>query len=132
MKYYQKAQQDLDTLKAEVINALQGKSDFSAKLLSEVIQQQEEKHAQLCKALEDAEILQQHSKLLLQELEWQYDVALTMADMYDRASLEARKMIISRMIQRVEVARNCKINVIFRPEYRGYFEISDIIQAEMA
>lgn len=128
----QKAQQDLDTLKAEVIKALQGKSDFSAKLLSEVIQQQEEKHAQLCKALEDAEILQQHSKLLLQRLEWQYDVALTMADMYDRASLEARKMIVSRMIQRVEVARNYKINVIFRPEYRGYFEISDITQAEMA
>lgn len=55
-----------------------------------------------------------------------------MSEMYNGATMEVKKMIVSRMIQRVEVARNNKINVIFRPEYKGYFEHSDITQAEMA
>lgn len=128
----QKSWRNLEILKAEVIVSLRGNSNFSAKLLSEMIQQQEEKYAQLCEELANAELLQQHSQLLLQELERQYDTALAMADMYDRASWEAKKMIICRTVQRVEVSRNYKINVIFRPEYRGYLEIAEEIQEELA
>ncbi len=61
------SQRNLEALKAEVFLSLHGNSHFSSKLLSEMIQQQEETHEQLCADLANAELLQQHSQLLLQD-----------------------------------------------------------------
>ncbi len=131
-RVYQESLEEIDRIKNEIVIALLGKSEFSSEVLSEVLAQREKKHAIVQTEFENAKLLQEHSKLLLEELEHQYDTALSFANMYDNASPDARKVIVSRMLERVEIGHDYKINIIFRPEYRGYFEFEDILQATIA
>ena len=65
-------------------------------------------------------------------LEQQYDASISMAEMYDGASIEAKKMIISRMITRVEVARGYQLNVVFKPEFQEFFRKTDMVLEKTA
>ncbi len=100
-----KAENDLNTLKAEVVKSIQGESEFSSKMLSGMVEQGEEK---------------------------QYDETISMAEMYDSTNLESRKMIVSRMITRVEVARGYRLNVVFKPEFQEFFQLTNIAAAKIA
>lgn len=109
---YSKAEQELALLKIEVLKAIQGTSAFSKELLAGMIGDGEEKCASLLKRKEDAEAAYHQSNKLLQELERQYDNSIAMAEMYDTASLEAKKMIL--------------------PEFQEFFQQPNLERAKIA
>lgn len=127
-----KAEKDLNTLKAEVIKAIRGESAFSQELLADMIQQAEEKYLQLRGHWEAAENAYQQSSITLKELEKQYDAIISMAEMYDGASLEAKKMIVSRIIQRVDVAKGYQLKVTLYPEFRAFFQQAESWDGQVA
>ena len=49
-----------------------------------------------------------------------YDDIVSWAEMYDTASLEAKKMIVSCLIKRVEVYRGYKVHVEFNIDYEQF------------
>ncbi len=118
---YSKAEKELADLKAEVVKAIQGESAFPKELLASMIPQCEEKCKALLQRLNDTQDTYQQSNLTLRQLERQYDQVLSMAEMYDSASLEAKKMIVSRMVARVDVSRGYQLNVCLRPEFKEFF-----------
>ena len=50
---------------------------------------------------------------------------ISYADLYDSASFEAKKMIVSQLIRRVEVYRGYQIHVDFNFDLAQYLENSD-------
>ncbi len=110
---YNKAAADLETLRGEVIKAIHGESSFSKELLGSLIAESETKCTKLQEQLDRAEADYSEGKAVLDSLNAQYDDMLSWADMYDTASMEAKRMIVNCLIKRVEVFRDYKLHVDF-------------------
>ncbi len=125
---YTKAADELDMLKAEVIKALRGESAFSKDLLGSMVSEAEAKCAELQKQFEDAQAAYEEGQAVLHSLEEQYDNVISWADLYDTASLEAKKMIVNCLIRRVEVYRNYKLHIDFNIDFAQFSLGLDIVE----
>ncbi len=64
---------------------------------------------------------------VLDALNAQYDDIISWADMYDSASMEAKKMIVSCLIKRVDVYRDYKLHIDFNIDFEQFSMGIDII-----
>lgn len=110
---YNKELKKLNMLKAEIIRCLQGESDFSSSVLSELITHSEEDCSNLKEICNAAEAELKNEEQLLDELFDKYDKLISWAELYETASHEAKKMIVNSMIKRIEVFRDYKLNIEF-------------------
>lgn len=55
-----------------------------------------------------------------------------MAGMVDDASLEARKIIVSRIIRRVDVAKGYELKAMICPEFRAFFQQAESWSGQVA
>ncbi len=129
---YQKAEANLSTLKAEIVKAIRGESSFTPQMLSEILKQEEEKSAQLLEHWQTLQEAYEQSQETRRQLEQQYNEIISMAEMYDGATMEAKKMIVSRMIERVDVGRDYHINLTFRQEFKKFFDILSVPKKKAA
>lgn len=127
---YAKEQKTLATLKAEIIKCLHGESDFSSSVLSQLINESEEKAAQLKEICEIAEAQLMKTEQLQQELYDKYDELISWADLYDSTSHEAKKMIVNNMIKRVDVFRNYKLKIEFDFDIKQFLYGLDCMSEE--
>ena len=125
---YTKAADELDMLKAEVIKALRGESTFSKDLLGSMVSEAEAKCTELQKQFEDAQAAYEEGQTVLHSLEEQYDNVISWADLYDTASLEAKKMIVNCLIRRVEVYRDYKLHIDFNIDFAQFSLGLDIVE----
>ena len=125
---YTKAADELDMLKAEVIKALRGESPFPKDLLGSMVSETEAKCAELQKQFEDAQAAYEEGQTVLHSLEEQYDNVISWADLYDTASLEAKKMIVNCLIRRVEVYRDYKLHIDFNIDFTQFSLGLDIVE----
>ena len=56
-----------------------------------------------------------------------YSDIISWAEMYDTASIEAKKMIVSCLIKRVEVYRDYKLHIDFNIDFEQFCEGLDIV-----
>ena len=110
-KDYEKAESDLKQLKGEIVKSLTGESAFSPELLNNVIQEQEQR----CKELQDVcctvqqELSDRETQISC--IGEQYQDILEWAAAYDSASMSAKKMIVSHIIDRVDVHRGYELKL---------------------
>ena len=119
---------ELDMLKAEVIKALQGESVFSKDLLGSMVSEAEVKYTELQRQLEAAQAAYEEGQTVLRSLDAQYDDIISWADMYDSASLAAKKMIVNCLIRRVEVYRDYKLHIDFNIDFEQFSLGLDIVE----
>ena len=119
---------ELDMLKAEVIKALRGESAFSKDLLGSMVSEAEAKCTELQRQLEAAQAAYEEGQTVLRSLEAQYDDIISWADMYDSASLAAKKMIVNCLIRRVEVYRDYKLHIDFNIDFEQFSLGLDIVE----
>ena len=124
---YNKAAADLETLRGEVIKAIHGESAFSQTLLGSLIAEAETKCTEVQKHLEDTQAAYDEGQAVLETLNAQYDDIITWADMYDTASMEAKKMIVNCLIRRVEVYEGYKLHIDFNIDFTQFCEGLDIV-----
>ena len=62
----------------------------------------------------------EEGQAVLHSLEEQYDNVISWADLYDTASLEAKKMIVNCLIRRVEVYRDYKLHIDFNIDFAQF------------
>ena len=122
-----KAAAELDMLKAEVIKALRGESAFSKELLGSMVAEAETKCLEVQKQLEEAQAAYDEGQAVMASLNAQYDDIISWADMYDAASLEAKKMIVNCLIKRVEVYRGYKLHIDFNIDFEQFSFGTDIV-----
>ena len=111
---------DLEDYKAETLKVIRGKSKLSIDLLNTLIADTaeeikvaqadvtaaEQKHRELC---ESAEKLRQ-----------EYDKLLTWADLYDKSTFEAKKMIVAQFVKAVRVGRDYNIEIDFNVSVEAF------------
>ena len=117
---YTKAAAELDALKSEVVKAIKGESSFSKELLASLILDAERKCQELQAALEQAQAAYDAGEATLQSLNSQYDDMIAWAEMYDSASMEAKKMIVSCLIRRVDVYRGYRVHIDFNIDFKQF------------
>lgn len=110
-KDYEKAEKDLQRLKSEIVNALTGASAFSPELLNNVIEEQSQRCEELRTALNEAEKDYAESDSQLEVRSQQYDDLLEWSAAYETASISAKKVIVARMIERVDVYRGYELKL---------------------
>ena len=123
---YAKAAAELDTLRAEVIKSLRGESAFSQDLLGSLISDYETKCLEVQHTMEVAQAAYDEGQAMLDTLNAQYDDIISWADMYDSASMEAKKMIVSCLIRRVEVYRDYRLHIDFNIDFEQFSAGLDI------
>ena len=124
---YVKAAADLETLKGEVIKTIRGESSFSKELLNSLIAEAETKCRELQENLEAAQAAYDEGQAVMASLNTQYNDIISWAEMYDTASIEAKKMIVSCLIKRVEVYRDYKLHIDFNIDFTQFCEGLDIV-----
>ena len=124
---YVKAAADLEMLKGEVIKTIRGESSFSKELLNSLIAEAETKCRELQENLEAAQAAYDEGQAVMASLNTQYNDIISWAEMYDTASIEAKKMIVSCLIKRVEVYRDYKLHIDFNIDFTQFCEGLDIV-----
>lgn len=110
---YDKAEKDMQKLQAEIVKSIVGESVFAPEMLSAAIREQEKKCAQLRGAYMEAKTALEKSVTKQSEIERQYDELLEWADTYLYADMSARRMIVSYVIDRVDVYRDYRLKITF-------------------
>lgn len=106
-----KAESELQRLQSEIIKSLTGESAFTPEMLRPVIDAQERKYADLMMKLRTAEEDMYDGENNLLALTEKFDDVLQWAAMYDNADIAAKKMIVSRIIDRVDMYRDYEIRI---------------------
>lgn len=108
---YVAAEKNYQVLTAEIVNALAGQSAFSPEVLNTTIEEQTKKCAQLKAAIAKMESELNAGQNRTVEIARQYDNLLDWATAYDTASMSAKKVIATHMIDRVDVSRGYRLNI---------------------
>ena len=107
----EKAESELQKLQSEIIRSLTGESAFTPQMLRPAIDAQERKFADLMQTLHAAEEDMHDSENNLLALTERFDDVLHWAAMYNNADMAAKKMIVSRIIERVDMFRDYEIRI---------------------
>ena len=100
-------------LNTEIVNALTGNSAFTPDMLKEAIVRTEEKCTVLERDYEMAKKALDDSEAYLAKLSTRYDRFVDWSDIYDTATIETKKMIVSQIIEKVEVFRDYHLKIKF-------------------
>ena len=76
--------------------------------------------------MEAAQAAYDEGQAMLDTLNVQYDDIISWADMYDSASMESKKMIVSCLIRRVEVYRDYRLHIDFNIDFEQFSAGLDI------
>ncbi len=106
-----KAESELQRLQSEIIKSLTGESAFTPEMLRPAIDTQERKYADLMNAYKEAEAEMHDSENNLLALSEKFDDLLEWGAIYDNADIAAKKMIVSRIIDRVDMFRDYEIKI---------------------
>ena len=76
--------------------------------------------------MEAAQAAYDEGQAMLDTLNAQYNDIISWADMYDSASMESKKMIVSCLIRRVEVYRDYRLHIDFNIDFEQFSAGLDI------
>ncbi len=122
----QKAEANLNLLKAEVLSSIKGESAFSKEMLAEMIESSEKECAALEKSRQAAQESIDNGQELMVSISSQYEKLVSWAELYDTASMEAKKMIVNQLIKRVDVGRNYQVTITFNFSYEQFMQGLDL------
>jgi len=110
-------QKELDDYKGETLKVIRGQSKLSIDLLNTMVAETE---AQIKEAQASTDAAETELQGLLETsegLKREYDRLLSWADLYDKSTFEAKKMIVSQFIRSVRVGRDYDIEVDFNVSF---------------
>jgi len=118
--YLQEKEKGLEDYKGETLKVIRGQSKLSIELLNLLIAEANE---QICDARANTDAADKYYSELLESAEnlrKEYDRLLTWADLYDKSSFEAKKMIAAQFIKAVRVGRDYNIEIDFNVSFEEF------------
>ena len=122
MKEYSKEQDKLKKLVEEVGKALINESVFSVDIINQSINQSKTRLAELEEKIPKALKELNDQDGMLKNLDQYYDQFIGWADSFASASLEEKKMIICRLISRIEIGRDYNVHIVLNVNYSQFVE----------
>ena len=117
---FTKATNEYNSLKDEVVRAVQGKSKFDAEVLSELVKAAQEKMSEASEKLSalNQEYANGHNRLKV--IEEKYNRILKWSEIFDESPMEVKKMIASALINRVYVYANYRLEFEFNIDFEQF------------
>ena len=108
---HKKALGDLQKLQAEIVKSLTGESVFNPEMLKTAIDAQQAKCDSLADALRIAEADLTSSEESYRALSEKFNDILEWSDVYQNADMATKKMVVSHLIDRVDMFRDYEIKI---------------------
>lgn len=123
-KNIQAAQHNLESYENEIINVLNGVGRFSEAVLSRMISKTEQEIDDL--KLEYARLVTSAEEKApqLKKIEQYYNAFLGWANEFETATLQRKRMILSELIDRVEIGSNYKVTIKFNLSYSQLLDMA--------
>jgi hypothetical protein len=112
-----------ETLKGEVMKSLMGESAFTPETINEMLAQNEESVRIAAKQVQEQEHALASVDAHIKTLADQFEHIRDWAQVFDEVTPDEKKMILSRMIERIEVRRDYHITIRF------YIAVNDFREA---
>ena len=113
-KEYAIAQKQMNALEEEAVKALTGESQLDLSVVNTMIIKHRARRDAAEQAIEEARERLEQEQITNKETQAQIDEMLSWVDCYAKANVETKHMIISRIIERVEIKARNKIHIKFK------------------
>lgn len=124
---YEKARSDFMALQEELVKSLSGDSVFSQDMIKAVIRRRECDQNDALQKLADAEQAVEDVKNQASIIYQQFDELLDWAKEYPSASIDAKRIILYHMIERVDVYRGYKLNITLTEQVQQFLSPLQIV-----
>ena len=115
--HLQDKRKELDDYKSETLKVIRGQSRMSVDLLNTMVAETEGKIKEAQAALDAADAELKELLATSENRKREYDRLLSWADLYDKSSFAAKKMIVSQFIKSVRIGRDYNIEVNFNVSF---------------
>ena len=119
-KRLQKYQKEFDALKTEMLSVIRGDSVLDRETINEMILASKNAVEEQEAEVERCSLELANSEGIFTELQKSHDALLSWADMYEQSELEVRKMIVARLINKVNIKRGYEIEIDCNISYGDY------------
>ncbi len=106
-----KATKEYDSLKAEVVKAVQGKSAFPMEILSELVDNARQQMLEASAAVTSLNDELVHENERTKAIKQDYQKVMTWADMFDKSEMPVKKMIAGYIIKRIDVYADYQLHI---------------------
>ncbi len=113
-KDFQSASRQVTALEEEAVKALTGESQLDLSVVNEMLLKHKARLEGARQTMEEALQKIEESEAVEQAAQVQVHQLLTWADRYDRASVEEKHIIISHLVEKVEIGEGYKITIQFK------------------
>lgn len=101
---------------------LMGESSFESEQLSTLLKNIQAEINETVQKIETLDSEVAEKKASIDNIRPQYESFRTWAEEYDKCTVEQKKMIISQLVDRIEVCKGYKINIVFNMTYKQFCE----------
>lgn len=109
----EKLQKQQKALQKEVLKSLTGESGFDVNMLQSMLADNKAEMEACESGLMECQSERDNEEARLEYLSSQYQHIRNWAEVFDEASIEEKKMILSRIIERIDVDRNYHLTIHF-------------------
>ena len=111
-----------EKLDQEILKVLMGESSFESEQLSTLLKNIQAEINETVQKIETLDSEVAEKKASVDNIRPQYESFRTWAEEYDKCTVEQKKMIISQLVDRIEVCKGYKINIVFNMTYKQFCE----------
>ena len=116
------AQHALERFEGEILKCLDGTSNFTEDMIAKQIRRYQQELDDEYAELQNARL---NEAAEIRKLRTYYDDFRGWAEEFDTAPLEMKRMILSQLIERVEVGRKYQVTIKLNMEYQQFLEITE-------
>ena len=113
-KDFENAQKQVTALEEEAVKALTGESQLDLSIVNQMLLKHRAKLEASQKAMEEAQARMQAEQENAKATKAQVDELLSWAECFDKADIGTKHLIVSRLIERVEVRTGYKMYIKFK------------------
>ena len=119
-KQYFEAHKQITALEEQAIKALTGENSLDISIVNSMMPKHREKMEQAQRRMEEAKAKMDKEKEQSKEAQREIGDLVSWADAFDEADPETRKMIIARLVERIDIGADYSISIRFRISMKQY------------
>ena len=123
-----KANTDYESLKAEVLKAVQGKSALPMEVLNEVLEETRQRVLDTSRRVTELTLELENENSRVAEMRAEFDRIATWSEIFDSSDIATKKMICGYIIKRVTVYRDYKLDVEFNITVKQFLNGIDSVE----
>ena len=108
---YQSAKRQVDVLEEQAIKALTGESQLDLSVINSMLVKHRAKMTEALDAMEEAEGRMSAEKQNVRNAKAEIDEIRNWVECYDESSVEAKHMVIARLVDRIEVSKGYGVHI---------------------